>query len=273
MSPTVRKRTRRVSTASPSRGGVSGGHRHQQALALDHLALVREVDRRHGEALARDVLPDVELGPVGDREHAHVLARVRRGRCTGSRARGAGCAGPTGRTRRGCEKMRSLARAFSSSRRAPPMRRRSRTRAMASSSVTDWCGVAALGRGRAAARGPLRIESSTERTIRRSPSSAARASRKAITSGSCGRCRCAAAGTGSGPGRNAFSASRSITIESLPPENSSAGLRALGHHLAQDVDRFGLEPVEVRMTRRARATVVRAASFRYLRSRDLLARA
>ena len=41
--------------------------------------------------------------------------------------------------------------------------------------------------------------------------------------GSCGRCRRAAAGTGAAPGANAFSASRSSTIESLPPLNSSAG--------------------------------------------------
>ena len=31
-------------------------------------------------------------------------------------------------------------------------------------------------------------------------------------------------GNGNRPGRKAFSASRSITMESLPPENSSAGL-------------------------------------------------
>ena len=33
-----------------------------------------EVDRRDLELLALDVLPDVHLGPVGDREDAHVLA-------------------------------------------------------------------------------------------------------------------------------------------------------------------------------------------------------
>ena len=41
--------------------------------------------------------------------------------------------------------------------------------------------------------------------------------------GSCGRCRRASPGTGSRPAQNAFSASRSMTIESLPPENSSTG--------------------------------------------------
>src|SRR5438477_7595014 len=50
------------------------GDRVQHPVALEHVALVREVDRRQLEALARDVLPHVELGPVRDREHADVLA-------------------------------------------------------------------------------------------------------------------------------------------------------------------------------------------------------
>src|SRR5581483_2063652 len=37
-------------------------------------ALVGEVDRRDFEVLAGDVLPHVELGPVGDREGPDVLA-------------------------------------------------------------------------------------------------------------------------------------------------------------------------------------------------------
>src|SRR5436190_16003782 len=36
---------------------------------------MREVDRRYRKTLARDVLPDVELRPVRDRECAQVLAR------------------------------------------------------------------------------------------------------------------------------------------------------------------------------------------------------
>ena len=63
---------------------------------------------------------------------------------------------------------------------------------------------------------------------------------------SCARCRCAAAGTGSArdgtPSRRAAAA----RCESLPPEKSSAGFCALPGDLAQDVDRFRLEPVEVR---------------------------
>src|SRR3970040_1175050 len=48
--------------------------RDQQAAAPRDGAAMREVDRGHLEALAGDVLPHVELGPVADREHAHVLA-------------------------------------------------------------------------------------------------------------------------------------------------------------------------------------------------------
>src|SRR3954447_1017818 len=50
------------------------GDRVEHPVAPEDLALVREVDRRQFEALARDVLPHVELRPVRDREHANVLA-------------------------------------------------------------------------------------------------------------------------------------------------------------------------------------------------------
>src|SRR5919112_849976 len=51
-----------------------GRERVEHPVAAEHLALVGEVDRRDREALLGDVLPDVELGPVAEREHAHVLA-------------------------------------------------------------------------------------------------------------------------------------------------------------------------------------------------------
>src|SRR2546429_3284562 len=46
----------------------------EHPVAAEDLALVGEVHRRHLEALGEDVLPDVELGPVGQREDADVLA-------------------------------------------------------------------------------------------------------------------------------------------------------------------------------------------------------
>ncbi len=50
------------------------GGRVEHPVAAEDPALVREVDRRQLDVLAGDVLPDVELGPVRDREDAHVLA-------------------------------------------------------------------------------------------------------------------------------------------------------------------------------------------------------
>src|SRR6185295_14465895 len=44
--------------------------------AADAISLVAEVDDRHFEFLALDVLPDVELGPVAEREDAHVFAGI-----------------------------------------------------------------------------------------------------------------------------------------------------------------------------------------------------
>ena len=55
-------------------------HRHQQAAALDHFALVRVVERRQGDVLALDVLPDVELGPVA-RSGTRGSARRAAGAC------------------------------------------------------------------------------------------------------------------------------------------------------------------------------------------------
>src|SRR5205085_9401770 len=48
--------------------------RVQHPVAAEDLTVVREVDRRQLEPLALHVLPDVELRPVRDREHADVLA-------------------------------------------------------------------------------------------------------------------------------------------------------------------------------------------------------
>src|SRR6185503_5734524 len=48
--------------------------RVEHPVATEDLALVGEVDRGNLEALLGDVLPDVELGPVAEREDADVLA-------------------------------------------------------------------------------------------------------------------------------------------------------------------------------------------------------
>src|SRR3954454_17175684 len=118
------------------------------------------------------------------------------------------------------EKIRSLARARSSSRRAPPNAASKRCSAIASSSVTVCrrlrdrpCSIAR----------PVSIDSCTDATISCSPSSLTRRSRNSRTSGKLCPVSTCITGNGNGPGRNAFSASRRSTIESLPPENSSTG--------------------------------------------------
>src|SRR5579884_2603999 len=119
--------------------------------------------------------------------------------------------------------MRSFARARSSSRRAPPIAASNPCSSIASSSVTVWSWLRD-------ARGPVwsrtrprSIESCTLATTRRSPSSATRRSRNSITSGKLWPVSTCMIGNGNRAGRNAFSASRSSTIESLPPEKSSTG--------------------------------------------------
>ena len=53
-------------------------------------------------------------------------------------------------------------------------------------------------------------------------------------------------GNGIGAGANAFRAIASITVESLPPENSRHGPAHLRRDLAEDEDALGLEGAQVR---------------------------
>jgi hypothetical protein len=116
----------------------------QRAVALDHRPLGGEVQRHDGDVLAVDVLPDVQLGPVADREHADRLALVLAcGRCTGSTAPAAGSSGPSGAGR--AEARRCAPWRGSSPRRAARRRRRRRSRACPApasgpgSSITSVC--------------------------------------------------------------------------------------------------------------------------------------
>src|SRR5271166_762509 len=121
------------------------------------------------------------------------------------------------------DRIRSLARARSSSRRAPPKAASKSCSAIASSSVTV-CSRLRDARGPVSSTTrPLSIDSCTLATISRSPSSATRRSRNSITSGKLCPVSTCISGNGNGAGRNAFSARRSSTIESLPPLNSSTG--------------------------------------------------
>ena len=66
----------------------------QHAVALDHRPLLGEVERHDRDVLLQDVLPDVELGPVRQREDADRFALARRGCCRSSTFPAAGSSGP-----------------------------------------------------------------------------------------------------------------------------------------------------------------------------------
>ena len=167
------------------------------------------------------------------------------GRCRGSTARAAGSSGPTGRTRRGSEKTRSLARAFSSSRRAPPKAASNcapRSRRAASSSAAG-CATRAARSPRHAAR--CRSTPGREATISRSPSSATRRSRNSSTSGKLWPVSTCMTGNGNraGPERLLGQAQQDDRV--LAAGEQQHGPLELGGDLAHDVDRLGLERVEV----------------------------
>ena len=79
-----------------------------------------EVERHDRDVLEVDVLPDVELGPVRQREHPDRSRPGACGRCRGCQSSGRWFFGSQRCCAERNEKMRSLARLFSSSRRAPP---------------------------------------------------------------------------------------------------------------------------------------------------------
>ena len=121
------------------------------------------------------------------------------------------------------ENIRSLARARSSSRRAPPKAASKPCSSIASSSVVV-CRRLRDARGPVSSTTrPASIESWTLATISRSPSWETIRSRNSITSGKLCPVSTCMIGNGNFPGRNAFSARRSRMIESLPPLNSSTG--------------------------------------------------
>ena len=153
-----------------------------------------------------------------------MLALADARRCRGSTARGAGACGSHWPNSSRNEKTRSLARARSSSRRAPPI---------AASKPCSLDRVEQRRRlqpvARRARAGLLDDAALVDRLLHGGDDRAARRARRRggrgtrSPRGSCGRCRRACSGNGNRAGRNAFSARRSRTIESLPPENSSTG--------------------------------------------------
>ena len=97
------------------------------------------------------------------------------------------------------------------------------------------------------------IESSTVRTIRRSPSSATRRSRNSITSGKLWPVSTCSSGNGKRARAKRLLGEAQQHERILAAGEQQRRVRALAGDLAQDVDRFGLEPVEVvrRLERRS----------------------
>ena len=114
------------------------------------------------------------------------------------------------------EKMRSLARARSSSRRAPPSTASYSRLAMLSTSGTDCSGLR-VPSGRSCSS-PLSIQSWTWATWRRAPDSATRSSRNLMTSGKLWPVSTWSNSKGTVAGAKARRASSKTTTESLPPE-------------------------------------------------------
>ena len=244
MSPTVRKRTDRRLDRLARLRRRERRHRHQQAAPPHDLAPVREVERS-ATAAARARCTARRRARSSWRSETRAGARPgARGRCRGPTARDAGSSGPTGRSCRGSRRSRSLARAFSSSRRAPPISASRPSSSIASSSVTDCAALreSISPRSRTVPRRSSRRPSARSGARR---ASAARSSRNSITSGKLWPVSMCSSGKRQArrPERLLRQAQHHAAV--LAAGEQQRRLAALGRDFAQDVDRFGLEPVQV----------------------------
>ena len=147
--------------------------------------------------------------------------------------------------------MRSFARARSSSRRAPPIAASKPCSSIASSSVVV-CSWLRDARGPVSSTTrPLSIDSWTLATTSRSPSSATRRSRYSITSGKLCPVSTCMTGNGNLPGPERLLGEPQQHDRVLAAGEEQHRPLALGGDLAHDVDRLGLELVEVRERRAA----------------------
>ena len=188
-------------------------------------ALVRVVQRRQVDAPRRGCRARCRARSSSTAGTRGCSRPCGAGRCRGSTARGAGCAGPTAPNSSRKLNTRSLARAFSSSRRAPPNTAPNLFSLMPRSSVDGLQPVA-----RGARAGVLDDAAGVDVVLHAAPRSAAGRtcstvrSRNSMTSSKFSPVSTCITGNGTGAGQNALTARCSMTTESLPPENSSAGL-------------------------------------------------
>jgi hypothetical protein len=208
-----------VPALAPRQEARLTSRREPHAVAQEDRSPVAEVDLRQRDALGPDVVPDVQLGPVRQGKHAHVFARpvppvvqppqlrplparVPLAEVVAQRENpflGPGLLLVAAAAEHGVEpvdldgpRQRQGSAVDCGSRRDVPSARRRRCR---------------TGRRRPAA-------------ARRSGPPCGRGI--PVSPGNCARCPCNK-GNGIGAGVKALPARRSITVESLPPENSSAG--------------------------------------------------
>ncbi len=189
----------------------------------DHLTPVGVVDRRDLDLLLGDVLPDVELGPVRDREHPHVLALAM------PAVEDVPQLGPL--------VLRVPLAVLVAEREDPllgpglllvsPAAAEHRVEAALRDAPQQGDGLqpvaARLRPGLLGRPGRRRCRPARWRRRGCRLSSATRWSRYSITSGKLWPVSTCITGKGIRAGWNAFWAIRNITIESLPPENSSTG--------------------------------------------------
>ncbi len=221
-----------------------GAHREQLAGAPHDVALGREVQRNDLDVLVRDVAPDVEFGPVRQREHADALARLHAPVVEVPQFRALALRIPL---------------AVAVAERVDPLLR-ARALFLAPRAADHRVVVARLQR----VEQPLRLQESAAldgargptdwRRRRARPRCAARAARRPPprTRGrgtrtfpeTCRRCRCAAAGTGCAPGGTPSARKPQQHRRVLADRVHEHRPLELGRHLAQDVDALGLEPAQ-----------------------------
>ena len=225
--------------ASPSQRSPTARPRRACRRA-EHLALVGEVDRRQLEPLGGDVLPDVELGPVRERERRAGARPAGCGRCRGPTARAAGAAGPSRRSRRAA---RPCAPWPASAPRRAARRRTARRSAAPRSRRAAPCVCSRLRdarpRSRARARRRSRPAPRRRPAARRPPPRGGRGTR--APRGSCGPVATCSSGNGKRPGAERLLGQPQQHDRVLAAAEQQRRALALGGDLADDVDRLGLE--------------------------------
>ena len=175
------KANRQVEDFFAGLGRCQFGDRYDCTAAAHDRPLMGEVDRRQFELFALDVLPDIQFGPVRDREGADVLALEGARVVQIPQLRALVLRVPLAELVAEAEDAFLGARLFLvAPRTADAGVELEFVDRFEQASPTDAC--CATRSALLSTTVPRAIESSTERTIRRSPSSAARLSRKSVTS-------------------------------------------------------------------------------------------